>query len=273
MNLSRFFTLDEMTFSNTAKAAGIDNTPTAAEIESLRVLCIAVLDPLREALGSSIKVNSGYRGPALNARLKGATKSQHLIGQAADIQAPGMTVVDLFKKVIRLGLPYDQIIYEVNGSSKWVHVSHAPGANKGVIMLGKFDAAGRVTYPRLTAEQALALPGEPVTRSAGGAALPGYIEGADEPEGDGSKAPAGAAVKKTPAKKAVAKKAADKKPVAKKPPARKVVAKKAVAKKVAVKKTAAKKAVVRKVVAKKVAAKKPSVKKAPVKKPARKAAR
>jgi zinc D-Ala-D-Ala carboxypeptidase len=291
MNLSRFFTLDEMTFSNTAKAAGIDNTPTTAEIESLRALCTAVLDPLREALGSSIKVNSGYRGPALNARLKGAAKSQHLIGQAADIQAPGMSVVDLFKKVIRLGLPYDQIIYEVNGSSKWVHVSHAPGANKGVIMLGKFDAAGRVTYPRLTAEQALALPGEPVTRSGGAPALPGYIEGADEPDGGVSKAsapvarkaPAVTAVKKAPVRKAVSKQPAVKKPAAKKPaakksPAKKVVAKKVaakktVAKKAAVKKTAAKKAVVKKAVAKKAAAKKPSARMAPVKKPARKAAR
>ena len=232
MNLSRFFTLDEMTFSNTAKTAGIDNTPSAPEIESLRALCTAVLDPLREALGSSIKVNSGYRGPALNARLKGAAKSQHLVGQAADIQAPGMTVVDLFKKVIRLGLPYDQIIYEVNGSAKWVHLSHKPGANKGEIMLGKFDAAGRVTYPRLTAEQALALPGDPATRSGGVAALPGYVEGPDEPESEASKPPAtvkasAPVARKAPVKKRPAvKKAAVKKPVAKKVVAKKVAAKK-----------------------------------------------
>ena len=269
MNLSRFFSLEEMTFSNTAKAAGIDNTPSAAEIESLRALCIAVLDPLREALGSSIKVNSGYRGPALNARLKGAAKSQHLIGQAADIQAPGTTVVDLFKKIIQLGLPYDQIIYEVNGSSKWVHVSHKPGASQGEIMLGKFDAAGRVTYPRLTAEQALALPSEPVTRSAGVAVLPGYIERADEPEGDLSKrpvttkAPASAAVKKAGAKKAVIMKPAATKPAGGKTVVKKAVVKNAVAKKVTAKKTVAKNVSVKKAVAKKAA----------VKKPARKAAR
>jgi hypothetical protein len=272
MNLSRFFTLDEMTFSNTAKAEGIGNTPGAAEIESLRALCTAVLDPLREALGSSIKVNSGYRGPALNKRLKGATKSQHLTGQAADIQAPGTTVVDLFKKVIQLGLPFDQVIYEVNGKAKWVHVSHVPGANKGEIMLGKFDASGRVTYPRLTAEQALALPGEPVTRSGGVAVLPGYIEGADEPEGDGLKAPA--PVARTAVKKAAAKKAAVKKPVTKKAPAKKAVAKKVATKKAVAKKLAVKRpAAAKKAVAKKVAAKKPSVKKAPAKKPAGKSAR
>ncbi|MDH5539255.1 MAG: D-Ala-D-Ala carboxypeptidase family metallohydrolase, partial [Rhizobacter sp.] len=72
MHLSRFFTLDELTHSNTAKAEGINNQPTATEVECLRALCGAVLDPLREAMGNAIKVNSGYRGPALNRRLKGA---------------------------------------------------------------------------------------------------------------------------------------------------------------------------------------------------------
>ena len=71
----------------------------------------------REAVGMSIKVNSGYRGPALNKRLKGATKSQHLEGQAADIEAPGLAVLALFKKAIELRLPFDQIIYEVKGPS------------------------------------------------------------------------------------------------------------------------------------------------------------
>ena len=112
MNLSRFFTLEEMTFSNTARAEGIPNQPGAVEIESLRALCGAVLDPLREALGRPVKVNSGYRGPALNRRLKGVAKSQHLTGQAADIQSPGMAVVELFKLVIKLKLPFDQVIFE-----------------------------------------------------------------------------------------------------------------------------------------------------------------
>lgn len=278
MNLSRFFTLEEMTFSNTAKAEGISNTPGAAEVESLRALCTAVLDPLREAVGSSIKVNSGYRGPVLNARLKGVAKSQHLTGQAADIQAPGLTVVDLFKKAIQLGLPYDQIIYEVNGNSKWVHLSHNPGANKGEILLGKFDAAGHVTYPRITAAQALALPGEPVTRSGGAPAQPGYVEGADEPEGEVSKPQASVKALAPVAKKVVAqsapKKAAAKKAAVEKPAVKKSAATKAVAKKVAVKKAVAGKPVVKKAAVKKsVVAKKAVAKTAAVKKPAKKAAR
>jgi hypothetical protein len=265
MQLSRFFTLEELTFSNTARAAGIDNQPTATEVESLRALCNAVLDPLREAVGQAIKINSGYRGPALNALVKGVKKSQHLTGQAADIQAPGMTVIDLFKKVIELKLPFDQVIYEVKGASKWVHVSHNPGANSGEILLAKFAADGSVTYPRVTEREALAM-SEPVTRSRGPVAEPGYDEAADEPEREAPAAPA--APTTTAAKKAPAKKAAVPKPA----PAKKVAAKKAAAKKktpaknVAAKRTAAKKAPATKVAAKKLATKKAPAKKATAKK-------
>ena len=180
--LSRHFTLAELTRSQTAERLGIDNRPGAAEIDNLRALCAAVLDPLREAVGRPITVNSGYRGPALNARIGGATSSQHLTGQAADIQSPGMPVVDLFKTVIRCGLPYDQLIYEArDATTKWVHVSHSAAGNRGEIRIAEFDANGRpLRYPQVSREQALAMT-EPTLRSA--TAEPGYVEVGDEPDG------------------------------------------------------------------------------------------
>jgi hypothetical protein len=179
---SRHFTLAEMTRSPTAERLGIDNHPGAAGIDNLRALCAGVLDPLREAVGRPIKINSGYRGPALNARIGGASSSQHLTGQAADIQSPGMPVVELFKTVIRCGLPYDQLIYEARGAgARWVHVSHSVAGNRGEIRVAEFDAAGRpLRYPLVSRQQALAMT-EPTTRSAT-AAEPGYVEVGDEPD-------------------------------------------------------------------------------------------
>lgn len=256
MNLSTNFTLDELTHSDTAKREGIPNAPTDAQIGSLRALCEAVLEPLRAAVGGAIKVNSGYRGPQLNARIKGATKSQHLTGEAADIQAPAVSVMRLFKTIVQLGLPFDQVIYEArNATSRWVHVSHAAAGNRGEIRVAQFDAAGNPTsYPLVTAEQALALPEPAATRSRGGpVALPGYIEGDDEPPHE-----APAAKKKAPAKKAAAKKPAAKKAAVKKAPAKKAPA----AKKAAAKKTPARKAPVKKAAAKKAPAKRAPAKKA-----------
>jgi hypothetical protein len=182
MQLSRFFSLAEMTRSDTALREGIPNEPGSAEVERLRTLCEHVLDPLRETLGQPITVNSGYRSPALNRRIGGATTSQHIEGKATDIQAPGMSVLDLFKVILRLGLPFDQVIYEArNATTKWVHVSHNPGANRGEIRVAKFGPDGRPrAYPLVTVQEALDMV-ERVSRSALTASKLEYIEMGDEP--------------------------------------------------------------------------------------------
>ncbi len=232
MNLSRHFTLAEMSHSSTAVAERIPNLPGDAERAHLAALCTQVLDPLREAVGQAIRVTSGYRGPALNARIRGASTSQHLLGQAADIQTAALPVLELFKMVIRLGLPFDQVIFEAkNASTKWVHVSHNLAGNRGEIRVAEFDAGGRaVRYPQLSAEQALALV-DRVTRSSRPGGWPGYEETSDEPEHEqppvlpaaalpavASERPVRSAVAKAgAANRAVAKKAAPRKAVVKRP--------------------------------------------------------
>jgi len=185
MQLSRFFTLTEMTRSDTATRLAIPNLPDEPALAGLKALCAAVLDPLRDGTGAAIKVNSGYRGPQLNARIGGAKKSQHLEGKAADIQSHGLTVLDLFKAVIRDGLPYDQVIYEAKSrTSKWVHVSHdpdRPGGLRGAILVAEFGADGKVLrYRPISAQQALEMT-ESATRSFSPEELR-YEEMADEPD-------------------------------------------------------------------------------------------
>jgi zinc D-Ala-D-Ala carboxypeptidase len=182
VQLSRHFTLAEMTHSDTAQQLRLPNQPGPAETENLRALCRAVLDPLREAIGQPIKVNSGYRSSEVNAAIKGATTSQHLHGMAADIQSRGVQVLDLFKRIIRMGLPFDQLIYEAkNAGTKWVHVSHSPAGNRGQIMTATFGPDGRPTgYPRITAEAALAM-AEPASKLESLGGEPGYVEMDDAP--------------------------------------------------------------------------------------------
>jgi hypothetical protein len=207
MNLSRFFTLAEMTRSDAATRANIPNEATPAAIENLTALCTNVLDPLRDAIGGPIKVSSGYRGPALNTLIHGAKRSQHLEGKAADIQAAGKSVLELFKTVIRLNLPFDQLIYEAQSPTVvWVHVSHNAAGNRGQIMTAEFENGRAVRYPVISAEAALAMT-DPSVRRDGFVPEWSYIEGADEPE-ELEEAP-----RKTKAK---AKKRAAKKPAAKK---------------------------------------------------------
>ena len=103
----KYFTIEEMTKSSTAKAKDIDNTPSQEILVKLQKLIEAILDPLREWYGKPIKVNSGYRCEALNKAVGSkANNSQHLYGEAADI----MQVV---KKRIRSYLSILKIIFHL----------------------------------------------------------------------------------------------------------------------------------------------------------------
>ena len=55
------------------------------------------LQVLRDLLGKPIHINSGYRSPAHNKAINGASDSFHLKGMAADIVVPGMTAAEVQK--------------------------------------------------------------------------------------------------------------------------------------------------------------------------------
>ena len=64
MQLSKNFSLLELTKSQTAERNGIDNTTTADHIYNLTALAEKILQPVRDEWGSFI-VSSGFRSVAL----------------------------------------------------------------------------------------------------------------------------------------------------------------------------------------------------------------
>ena len=83
--MGKYFTVEELCVSAVARSRGIDNTPPPQAVAALHDLIGHLLDPLREAWGGPVAVNSGYRSPALNAAVGGAPRSRHMYGEAADI--------------------------------------------------------------------------------------------------------------------------------------------------------------------------------------------
>ena len=92
--------------------------------ENIEALVREVLDPVREKLGKPIVVDSGYRCPKCNAAVGGATQSQHLVGEAADIRCHTdlADLTDKLAKAIVENGKYDQLIlYPM--LPRFVHVS------------------------------------------------------------------------------------------------------------------------------------------------------
>ena len=132
--ISKNFTFEELTASDTAKAKGIRNNPGQTDIINLCALVHRVLQPLRDAMGQPIKIGSGFRSLALNMAVGGVSNSQHMRGEAADLCIDG----DLAKgkrwfEWIKTHCEFDQLIWEKNPrtGSYWVHVSYrADGKNR-----------------------------------------------------------------------------------------------------------------------------------------------
>lgn len=109
--------------SSVARERRINNEPDMVSLTNLVELIENVLDPLRQAWGKPIVVNSGYRCRRLNKAVGGAATSHHLKGKAADITAGSREYNRLlFLKAQELNLPFCQLIDERNYS--WIHVSY-----------------------------------------------------------------------------------------------------------------------------------------------------
>ena len=121
MYTPRFFTLSELTHSDTANRLNIDNMPDFTQVENLSRLCELVLDPTRVEIDMPIRVTSAYRSKELNKAVGGAGNSQHVKGLAADIVCDDMRAL-----AIALGnnSKIDQCIKETSASGFiWYHVS------------------------------------------------------------------------------------------------------------------------------------------------------
>jgi zinc D-Ala-D-Ala carboxypeptidase len=128
MEISKYYTLQDFTRSYEATRRNLDNTPGQQEIENIKKLCQAVLDPLTDLLNQKLTINSGYRSLLVNSAVGSKPTSQHVKGQAADIEINGMSNYDL-AKFIEENFPFDQLILEFYESGKgknsgWVHVSY-----------------------------------------------------------------------------------------------------------------------------------------------------
>jgi hypothetical protein len=128
MKVSKYFTLEEFTKSQTAVRKGIDNSPSPEHLQNIRMLARNVLDPIREYYARPVYLSSGYRSPALNRAVGGSSKSQHCNGEAADTEVAGIGNPALARWIIK-NLEFDQIILEFfnpaeGPNSGWVHVSY-----------------------------------------------------------------------------------------------------------------------------------------------------
>ena len=166
--VSKYVSYKEATTTST----GIANDPTDEQLELIRECAKKVFDPLREACGGPIKINSCFRSPGVNKKIGGSSTSQHSVGLDKSKRSYGAAFdIDDYYWTrdlnpmnntemgdwIRENLDFDQLIYEfpVKGYPKWIHVSYRPdgGNRKQVLIATKRD--GKTKYLLYTGNEHL----------------------------------------------------------------------------------------------------------------------
>ena len=147
MELTRNFSLLELTKSDTAIRKGINNNPNAEQIEKLKALCENILQPVRDHFGR-VKVTSGFRSVELCTAIGSSANSQHAKAEAADFECVGVDNAELADWIHR-ELPYEQLILEFytpgEPNSGWIHCSYTEGMPRKQF-LHAFRKDGRTQY-------------------------------------------------------------------------------------------------------------------------------
>ena len=151
MKISEHLDLSELIRSESAKRNGISNMPTEAHIANLKLLAEKIFEPIRNNFRCPIHVSSGYRSKELNAKVGGATTSQHSSGEAIDLDMDGtpngVTNKMIFDYIYK-NLDFDQLIYEFGNDTNpdWVHVSYESTGKQRKQVLKAYKENGKTKY-------------------------------------------------------------------------------------------------------------------------------
>lgn len=131
MKLTEHFTLNEVTFSQTAVRHGIDNTPPESLMPNIKRMA-NFMEEVRYVLGGRpIHITSWYRGPYMNTKIGGSKTSAHMKGLACDFVCPVLgDPRRVAKEIEQSNLDFDQLILEGN---RWVHIGLAEGNRREVL--------------------------------------------------------------------------------------------------------------------------------------------
>ena len=147
--ISKHISDKEGSYSATALRRGLDNIPNLDQLKCMMEIAIYVFEPLREWVGGPIKINSFFRGEPVNTAIGGSKRSQHMKGQAMDIDDTlgKATNAEMFHW-IKENMDFDQMIWEFGDDDNpdWVHVSYVSPEDNRNRCLKAYKDKGKTKY-------------------------------------------------------------------------------------------------------------------------------
>ena len=147
--ISKHISYHEGTYSQTGVRRDLDNTPDDGQLKRMEEVAENLFEPLREWVGGPIKINSFFRGEPVNTAIGGSRKSQHMKGQAIDIDDTfgHRTNAEMYH-YIKDNLDFDQMGWEfgTDDNPNWVHVSYVSEDDNRNRCLKAYKDKGKTKY-------------------------------------------------------------------------------------------------------------------------------
>ena len=148
-NISEHISYKEAVTSATALRRGLDNIPGPEQLKCMQSIAEYLFEPLREWVGGPIKITSMFRGEPVNTAIGGSKHSQHMKGQALDLDDTfgHKTNAEMFH-YIKDNLIFDQLIWEFGDEENpnWIHVSYVTHRENRKICLKAYKSNGKTKY-------------------------------------------------------------------------------------------------------------------------------
>ena len=147
--ISKHVSDKEGVYSATALRKGLDNTPDKKQLANMNLIANEVFELLRVYVGGPIKINSFFRGKSVNTAIGGAKSSQHMKGQAMDIDDNyGVVANSDMYHYIKNNLDFDQLIWEFgdDDNPNWLHVSYVSPEKNRNRCLKAYKEQGKSKY-------------------------------------------------------------------------------------------------------------------------------
>ena len=149
--ISKYVSYKEVVYSRTAIRKDLDNTPTTDHLANAILISQNLFDPLREWVEGPLKINSFFRSLELNRAIGGSKTSQHMKGEAIDIDDNygHKTNLEVFNH-IKDNMDFDQLINEFpdkDGNPSWIHVSYKKKGNRGQVLKAVKEKGKTKYYP------------------------------------------------------------------------------------------------------------------------------
>ena len=147
--ISEHISYKEATHSATALRRDLNNTPNDEQLKCMEEVAENLFEPLRKWVGGPIKINSFFRGEPVNTAIGGSRTSQHMKGQAIDIDDTfgHKTNAEMYH-YIKDNLEFDQMIWEFgdDDNPNWVHISYVSPEDNRNRCLKAYKDKGKTKY-------------------------------------------------------------------------------------------------------------------------------